>query len=56
VTTALSLARADDKKGKGRGRVTKSHMKKAFGNVKMFKRDFNTQLQRYKDGQLNMIK
>lgn len=56
VTTALSLARADEKKRKGRGQLTKSHMKKAFANVKMFKRDFNTQIQRYKDSQQNMIK
>ncbi|KAH7033534.1 uncharacterized protein B0I36DRAFT_321640 [Microdochium trichocladiopsis] len=56
VTTALSLARADDQKGKGNGKLTKSHMKKAFSNVKQFKRDFSTQMQRYKDSQLKMIK
>lgn len=32
------------------------HMKKAFHNMKEFKRDFATQMQRYEDSQLKMNK
>ncbi|KAI8294486.1 hypothetical protein K4K56_002110, partial [Colletotrichum sp. SAR 10_98] len=55
VTTALGLARA----GSGRGqsnKLQKAHMKTAFSNVSAFKRDFNTQMERYKEGQQKMIK
>lgn len=57
VTTGLNLARAaDGKSGKGRGRLTKHHLKDAFNNVKQFKRDFATQMQRYIDSQQKMIR
>jgi hypothetical protein len=56
VTTSLSLARADAKRGLGKGKLSKTHLKKAFANVKAFKREFQTQMQRYKDSQMKMIK
>ncbi|KAI8159338.1 hypothetical protein K4K49_002112 [Colletotrichum sp. SAR 10_70] len=55
ITTALGLARA----GSGRGqsnKLQKAHMKTAFSNVSAFKRDFNTQMEQYKEGQQKMIK
>ncbi|KAI2642294.1 hypothetical protein GGS21DRAFT_501824 [Xylaria nigripes] len=56
VTTALDLAHADMKNGRGRNKLEKSHLKRAFNNTKNFKRDFDTQMQRYKDSQNKMIK
>jgi ATP-dependent Clp protease ATP-binding subunit ClpA len=56
VTTALGLARAEAAQGKGKRRLTKTHMKRAFKNMSTFKRDFNIQMQRYIDGQEKMIK
>ncbi|KAK7981177.1 hypothetical protein PG989_013634 [Apiospora arundinis] len=56
VTTALSLARAEKKFKQGNGKLTKQHMKKAFNNVKRFKNDFQTQMERYKEAQGKMIK
>ncbi|KAK7947808.1 aaa family atpase [Apiospora aurea] len=56
VTTALGLARADKEYRGGSGRLTKAHMKKAFNNVKRFKTDFQTQMERYKESQGKMIK
>ena len=55
VTTALGLARAETKYPGQGGRLSKKHMRKAFANVRSFKRDFNTQMQRYKDSQEKMI-
>ena len=55
VTTALGLARAETKyRGKG-GRLSQKHLRRAFENVNGFKRDFDTQMQRYKDSQEKMI-
>ncbi|KAF2973235.1 hypothetical protein GQX73_g380 [Xylaria multiplex] len=51
ITTALDLANAE----KGNDKLRKYHIKRAFNNVKHFKRDFNVQMQRYKDSQQNMI-
>jgi hypothetical protein len=56
VTTALGLARAEAAQGRGKRRLTKGHMKRAFKNMSTFKRDFNIQMQRYIDGQEHMIK
>jgi len=56
VTTALGLARAETTYHKQGGKLSKKHMKRAFANVSAFKRDFNTQMQRYKDSQEKMIK
>lgn len=55
ITTALGLARAESARGKTQ-KLTKDHMVRAFDNVSAFKRDFNTQMQRYKDSQEKMIK
>ncbi|KAF5680543.1 AAA family [Fusarium denticulatum] len=55
VTTALGLARAESRSGGGQ-KLNKRHRKSAFGNISDFKRDFNTQMQRYIDGQEKMIK
>ncbi|KAK3371085.1 P-loop containing nucleoside triphosphate hydrolase protein [Lasiosphaeria ovina] len=56
VTTALGLARAETKyRGQG-GRLRKDHLKRAFANVSAFKRDFNTQWERYKESQKQLIK
>ncbi|KAI0965835.1 hypothetical protein F4678DRAFT_451394 [Xylaria arbuscula] len=56
VTTALDLANADSRYNKGNNKLRKKHIKSAFNNVKNFKRDFETQMQRYKDSQNKMIK
>ncbi|RTE84375.1 hypothetical protein BHE90_001007 [Fusarium euwallaceae] len=56
VTTALGLARAAAKDNNGPNKLTKKHLKRAFTNACAFKRDFNTQMQRYKDSQNKMIK
>ncbi|RYP63894.1 hypothetical protein DL771_009069 [Monosporascus sp. 5C6A] len=56
VTTALGLARAETKYRGKRGKLSKKHMKMAFTNLSAFKRDFGTQMQRYKDSQEKMIK
>ncbi|KAJ2982968.1 hypothetical protein NUW58_g6334 [Xylaria curta] len=56
VTTALDLANADAKYNKGNNKLRKKHIKRAFNNAKNFKRDFETQMQRYKDSQNKMIK
>ncbi|KAF5590034.1 AAA family ATPase [Fusarium pseudoanthophilum] len=55
ITTALGLARAEARSGGGQ-KLNKRHLKRAFGNISDFKRDFNTQMQRYIDGQEKMIK
>ncbi|KAI1176378.1 P-loop containing nucleoside triphosphate hydrolase protein [Nemania sp. FL0916] len=55
ITAALNLANADAKYHEGKSKVGKSHIKKAFNNAKKFKRDFDTQMQRYKDSQNKMI-
>ncbi|KAI1113380.1 hypothetical protein F5Y14DRAFT_213449 [Nemania sp. NC0429] len=55
ITTALDLANAEAKYGKGKNKLGKSHIKRAFNNTKKFKRDFDTQMQRYKDSQNKMI-
>ena len=55
VTTALGLARAEADRGNGKRQLTKSHMKRAFENMRKFKKDFNIQMQRYNDGQEKMI-
>ena len=56
VTTALGLARSEAKRSDKPAKLTKKHMKRAFENVSAFKRDFGTQMQRYKDSQEKMIK
>lgn len=56
VTTALGLARAAAKDNNEPNKLTKKHLKRAFTNACAFKRDFNTQMQRYKDSQNKMIK
>ncbi|KAF5229970.1 hypothetical protein FAUST_10062 [Fusarium austroamericanum] len=56
VTTALGLARAEATRGRGRRRLTKLHLKRVYKNMSKFKGDFNTQMQRYIDGQEKMIK
>lgn len=56
VTTALNLARAEAKFRKGGNKLTKQHLKDAFNNVKQFKRDFNTQMDRYIQSQKQMIR
>ncbi|KAF5591277.1 AAA family [Fusarium pseudocircinatum] len=43
VTTALGLARAESRSGGGQ-KLNKRHLKRAFGNISDFKRDFNTQM------------
>lgn len=55
VTTSLGLARAEAAEGRGKRQLTKSHMKRAFENMRKFKKDFNIQMQRYIDGQEKMI-
>ncbi|GAP93213.1 putative phd-finger domain-containing protein [Rosellinia necatrix] len=55
ITTALDLANADERFNRGNGKLGKSHIKKSFNNAKKFKRDFETQMQRYKDSQNKMI-
>ncbi|KAF3802362.1 hypothetical protein GCG54_00003825 [Colletotrichum gloeosporioides] len=55
VTTALGLARAESGRGRS-NKLNKTHLKRAFSNVSAFKRDFDTQMQRYKDSQEKMIK
>ncbi|KAI0399292.1 hypothetical protein F4802DRAFT_590377 [Xylaria palmicola] len=55
ITTALDLANADEKNRKGNNKLGKSHIKRAFNNTKKFKRDFDLQMQRYKDSQNKMI-
>jgi hypothetical protein len=55
VTPALGLARAESRSGGGQ-KLNKRHLKRAFRNISDFKRDFNTQMQRYIDGQAKMIK
>ncbi|KAF6802117.1 AAA family [Colletotrichum sojae] len=55
VTTALGLARAESDHGQS-NKLKKAHMRRAFMNVSAFKRDFNTQMQRYIDSQNKMIK
>ncbi|KAK2058630.1 P-loop containing nucleoside triphosphate hydrolase protein [Colletotrichum caudatum] len=55
VTTALGLARAESDRGQS-NKLKKAHIKRAFANVSTFKRDFNTQMQRYIDSQEKMIK
>ncbi|TGJ79015.1 hypothetical protein E0Z10_g9747 [Xylaria hypoxylon] len=55
ITTALDLANADTKYNNGNNKLGKSHIKRAFNNAKKFKRDFDTQMQRYKDSQNKMI-
>ncbi|RYP48745.1 hypothetical protein DL768_005402 [Monosporascus sp. mg162] len=56
VTTALGLARAETKYRRQGGKLSKNHVKRAFSNLSAFKRDFNTQMQRYKDSQEKMLK
>jgi len=56
VTTALGLARAEFKYHGGKQKVNKGHLKRAFNNMKTFKRDFDVQMQRYIDSQEKMIK
>ncbi|KAK6845670.1 AAA family ATPase [Apiospora arundinis] len=56
VTMALGLARADKEFGGGKGKLSKNHMKKAFNNVKRFKTDFQTQMERYKESQGKLFK
>lgn len=54
ITTALGLALAESRSGGGQ-KLNKRHLKRAFGNINDFKRDFNTQMQRYIDDQEKMI-
>ncbi|KAJ5817755.1 P-loop containing nucleoside triphosphate hydrolase protein [Penicillium robsamsonii] len=56
VTTALGLARAEFDRGKGRGRLSKKHIKPVVQNVRMFKTDFTVQYDRYIRSQESMIK
>jgi ATP-dependent Clp protease ATP-binding subunit ClpA len=61
VTTALGLARAEaqgtsEGNSRTRGKLALKHMKRAFVNVRDFKNDFHTQMQRYKDSQEKMIR
>ncbi|KAI5460478.1 hypothetical protein BGZ63DRAFT_464601 [Mariannaea sp. PMI_226] len=56
VTTALGLARAAAKNSNEPKKLSTKHMKRAFANISAFKRDFNTQMQRYKESQEKMIK
>ncbi|KAJ8112193.1 hypothetical protein ONZ43_g5444 [Nemania bipapillata] len=55
ITTALDLANAGWQYGKGKKKLSKSHIKMAFNNTRKFKRDFDIQMQRYKDSQNKMI-
>jgi hypothetical protein len=56
VTTALGFARAEQKLRRGGGKLAQKHMKRAFNNVKRFKSDFQTQMERYKETQGKLIK
>jgi ATP-dependent Clp protease ATP-binding subunit ClpA len=56
ITTALSLARAEQKSESGKGKLAQRHLKSAFTHVKRFKNDFTVQMDRYKREQGNMIK
>ncbi|KAK6337267.1 hypothetical protein TWF730_002673 [Orbilia blumenaviensis] len=56
VTTALGLARAELKRGKGKGKLTKVHLKTVINNARAFKADFLVQYDRYISAQEKMIK
>ncbi len=56
VTTALGLARAEKSRHRGKEKLAKRHIKKAFNNVKVFKGDFRVQMEQYKQSQLKMIR
>ncbi|KAI0897170.1 P-loop containing nucleoside triphosphate hydrolase protein [Annulohypoxylon nitens] len=54
VTTALGLARAESRRGKGR--LNKKHLKSVVSNVRAFKADFMVQYDRYITSQEKLIK
>lgn len=54
VTTALGLARAESKTGKGK--LTKKHLKLVVSNARVFKEDFMVQYDRYINAQEKLIK
>ncbi|KAI0106666.1 P-loop containing nucleoside triphosphate hydrolase protein [Daldinia grandis] len=54
VTTALGLARAERKKGKGK--LNKKHLKLIVNNSRSFKLDFTVQYDRYINSQEKLIK
>ncbi|KAK3329966.1 hypothetical protein B0H66DRAFT_508811 [Apodospora peruviana] len=56
VTTALGLARAEAKYRGQTAKLKKDHLRRAFANVSAFKREFNTQWERYKESQKQLIK
>lgn len=56
VTSALGLARAEAKNKKNsKGKLKRSHLKKAVGNARAFKEEFLVQFDRYKNSQEKMI-
>lgn len=56
VTTALGLARAEKKSGKGKGKLAKKHLRSAVKNTNDFKIDFSVMYDRYINSQEKMIK
>lgn len=56
VTTALGLARAETKRGQGKGKLGKKHLKAAVQNARSFKAESFRQYERYKNSQDEMIK
>ena len=56
VTAALGLARADLKDTKGKGKLTKQHLKSVVLNTRRFKDEFLVQYDRYITAQEKLIK
>ena len=56
VTTALGLARAEEKYKQGNGKLSKKHLKLAANNACAFKKEFLVQMDRYINSQEKMIK
>lgn len=56
VTTALGLARAEHKYRKGKGKLSKKHLRSVVSNARSFKTDFMVQYDRYINAQVKLIK
>lgn len=56
VTTALGVARAENKRSQHPVKLNEDHLRRAFDNASTFKGDFQKQMQRYIDSQEKMIK
>lgn len=55
ITTALGLARAEAKHGRGKGNLTKQHLRAVVNNTRSFKSDFTVQYDRYINAQEKLI-